>query len=299
MAHEVALVPPNAPELVYLVDSIDLIATTQGMAADISPALHRTMNKSAPNLPGLYELVVVEETDNAAAHARRLARDGAEEGTFVWAKTQAQGPGRPGKSWIPGEGNLHCAVILRPGEPLETCSQLSLLTAVCVAQAITLVGEPMEELRLGWPNDVYLNRGKVAGVHLSGQVDAGNRVEWMVIAVNINTASRPEGLGLNAASLHGEGFEVSDRIDVLEGFAREFLAWLNRWAEEGMEPVRKAWLWRGGWRDAERSVEVDGREVRGMFDSLDYDGALKLQTEEGIMTVNLVDFHRSELTANT
>lgn len=256
------------------------------------------MTKSTPNLPGLYELVVVEETDDAASHARRLACEGADEGTFVWAKTQTQGPGRPGKSWIPGEDNLHCAVILRPQEPLEICSQLSLLTGVCVAQAITLVGEPMEELRLGWPNDVYLNRGKVAGIHLSGRMDARNQVEWMVIGVNINTTSRPEELGLNAASLHGEGFEVWDRVDVLEGFAREFLAWLNRWADEGLEPVRKAWLWRGNWQDAERSVEVNGREVRGIFNSLGDDGALKLQTDDGIITVTLADFHRSELTAN-
>lgn len=252
------------------------------------------MTEIEPNLPGLYELVTVDRADSARAYAERLAARGAEEGTLVWVKKQTEGLGRKGKYWISGDNNLHCAVILRPEDPFSVCCQLSLLASVCTCQAITLVGEPMEELRLGWPNDIYLNRGKVGVVHLSGELDRDDRVDWMVLSVNLNTFNHPTSLGFDAASLRGEGFEIFNRVQILEGFARELLAWLNRWADEGLEPVRKAWLWRGDWTDEERSVEVDGQAWLGTFESLDEDGALKLKTTDGIITVTLDDVYRPE-----
>lgn len=252
------------------------------------------MTELEPDLPGLYELVVVDKTDSARAHAERLAARGADEGTLVWAKKQTEGLARRGKYWISGDRNLHCAIILRPEDSFETCCQLSLLAAVCTCQAITLVGEPMEELRLGWPNEVFLNRGKVAAVHLSGVLDGDGRVDWMVVSVNVNTFSHPTSLGFEASSLRGEGFEEFDRIVVMEAFAREFLAWLNRWADQGLDPVRKAWLWRGDWQDAERRVELEGREIHGTFDSLADNGSLKLRSDERIISIALADFYRSE-----
>lgn len=255
--------------------------------------------ENAPDLPGLYEPVIVESTDSALAHAERLAAQGAEEGTFVWVKRQTDPAGRPGKEWMAGEGNLHCAIVLRPEESLETCCQLSLLAGVCVGQAISVVGEPMEELRLGWPNDVYLNRGKVGNVQLGGELDPDGRPAWMVVAININTSEPPADLGYAASSLKGEGFETFDRVVVMEYFAREFLAWLNRWAEEGLNPVRKAWSWRGDWTDAERTVEHEGRAYKGVFEALDERGALKLATQQGIMKFELVDFHRPDFRERT
>ncbi|HSH40889.1 MAG TPA: biotin--[acetyl-CoA-carboxylase] ligase [Arenicellales bacterium] len=257
------------------------------------------MTPEEPSLPGLYDLVVVDTTDSAHAHAARLAAAGADEGTLVWARKQTEAMGRPGKYWISGEGNLHCAVVLRPEDPFETCCQLSLLAGVCLSQAITLVGEPMEELRLGWPNDVYLNRGKVGSIHLSGELGSGDRVEWMVVSLNANTHSHPTSLGFNASSLRGEGFEVFDRVALLEAYSREFLAWINRWADEGLQPVRKAWLWRGDWDDGERRVEVDGQTIQGRFDSLDERGALKLASTEGTITVTLSDFYRPLFTVRS
>jgi len=254
------------------------------------------MTEDHPNLPGLYELVVVDEVDSARAQAERLAAAGADEGVLVWAKKQSEGSARRGKYWISGSNNLHAAVILRPDFSLDACCQLSLVAAVSACQAVTLVGEPMEELRLGWPNDIYLNRGKVGAVHLSGAL-SGDRVEWLVVSVNLNTFDHPPGLGFKASSLRTEGFERHARVDVLEAFAREFLAWLNRWADDGLEPVRRAWLWRGDWRDEERRIEIDGKVRQGMFDSLGADGSLNLHTAEGIIKVGLLDYFRPEFRA--
>lgn len=250
--------------------------------------------KTQPNLPGLYELIVVDKADSARAYAQRLAMDGADEGTFVWVKKQTEGTGRKGKYWISGHNNLHCAVILRPEDSLKICSQLSLVTSISVSQAITMLGEPMEELRLGWPNDIYLNRGKVAGIHLSGELDSQDQVKWMVISINVNAFEHPSSFGFAAASLKEEGFEFYSHIELMEYFSREFLSWLNRWADQGMAPIRKAWLWRGDWKDELHTVDYNGKTYSGEFNGLQQDGALKLQTTQGIKLFQLEDFYRQE-----
>lgn len=105
------------------------------------------MPESEPELPGLYELVVLESVDSARAHAERLAAAGADEGTLVWAKSQRQGIGRSGRYWMSGSRNLHCSVILRPETDLEACCQLGPLACICAGLAISRQAEPLAELR--------------------------------------------------------------------------------------------------------------------------------------------------------
>ncbi len=114
--------------------------------------------------PTPYELVVVHKTDSARAHAERLAAQGADEGTLVWAKSQYEGLGRNHRHWMSGYRNLHLALIVKPEQGFDTVCQLSLVATICTALAIAEQAEPMEELRYRWPNDVLLNRGKVAGL---------------------------------------------------------------------------------------------------------------------------------------
>lgn len=238
-------------------------------------------SEAAISLPGPYEPVVLDRVDSARAHAERLASEGAEEGTLVWAKSQREGLGRSGNYWMSGARNLHCAIILRPGDELETCGQISLVACISAAMAIARQAEPLEELRYGWPNDVLLNRGKVAGVTLSGQLDALDRVAWMVVGLNVNTYEHPSSKGFDAASMRGEGFSQYARTALLEAYAREFLSWINRWANEGCEPVKRAWLTRGSEPGGRVTVNVDDITLSGAFIGLDPRGGLQLRDDDG------------------
>ena len=76
------------------------------------------------------------------------------------------------------------------------------------------------------------------------------------------------------ASLRGEGDCEPEARVLLEGFTRHFLAWINRWAEEGFAPVRKAWLQRANGRGEAISVRLTDDTVTGTFDEIDEHGAL-------------------------
>ncbi|MCG6871916.1 MAG: biotin--[acetyl-CoA-carboxylase] ligase [Gammaproteobacteria bacterium] len=249
--------------------------------------------KPAPRFPPLYQVVRVERPDSARAHAERLAAQGAEEGTLVLAGGQTEGRGRAGKFWMSGFQNLHLALVLHPEDPLPIGCQLSLVAAVSAAMAISRQAEPMAELGYRWPNDVLLNGGKVAGIHLTGQLDRGGGITWMVISLNVNVYEAPSTEGFAAASMREEGFSKHDRDHLAVAFCQEFLALANRWANEGFAPVRKAWLARR--LDEPLAIGVGGQTLGGRFTELDDEGSLLLEAEDGARhTVTLADFFRPE-----
>ena len=251
------------------------------------------MAERKPNLPGLFDLVVVEKTDSSRAYAERLARRGAGEGTLVWAKSQNEGIGCNGRYWMSGNRNMHCSIILRPDMDLSTCCELGLVACICAALAISAQAEPMEELRYGWPNDVLLNRGKIAGVALSGQLQ-GASVKWMVIALNANVYDAPESRGMAAASMRGEGFRSHDRVALLEAYSRQFLSWTNRWADEGMAPIAREWRNRGPRKDDPVRVRMEKREVNGSFLQMMDHGGIELVSSSKHTSIDPADFFRSD-----
>lgn len=245
--------------------------------------------------PPLYELVVVDKTDSARAYAERLAAQGADEGTLVWAKSQTEGLGRNNRFWMSGYQNLHLGLVLKPEQPFDIACQVSIVATICTAMAISEQAEPMAELRYRWPNDVLLNRGKVAGITLSGSLGSGSVPEWMVLGVNVNVFDNPNSLGFGSASMRGEGFESHDRVQLAEAFCRQFLSWINRWATDGFAPIRKAWLTRARGDPLLQTIGLQDAEITGTFDDIDEQGALTLQTDEHHQrSINLAAFFQPD-----
>ncbi|MGH2893982.1 MAG: biotin--[acetyl-CoA-carboxylase] ligase [Solirubrobacteraceae bacterium] len=93
-------------------------------------------------------------TDSTNTRARELAAAGAPHGTLVTAAEQSAGRGRQGRTWsAPAGRSLLCSVVVRDPPPL-----VSLRAGVAAAEAVG------PEATLKWPNDVYADRRKVAGI---------------------------------------------------------------------------------------------------------------------------------------
>ncbi len=226
------------------------------------------------NIPPLYELVMHDSIDSAVSEAKRLALSGAEEGTLVWVKEQTAGRGRFDHQWLSEPGNLHCAIVLRPDESIAVTGQINYVAAVSLAIAIAGLVTPMTELRYRWPNDVLLNNLKVAGILLDPCAVNNGNVESLVLAVNVNVKSHPKDLDDGAANMHADGFSKSTDAELLESFSRNFLSWINRWAEEGFGPIGKAWTQRANGMGEPIELQLAKETVSGEFVELDADGAL-------------------------
>jgi BirA family biotin operon repressor/biotin-[acetyl-CoA-carboxylase] ligase len=123
--------------------------------------------------------------DSTNTRARELAEDGAPQGTVVTADEQTAGRGRQGRVWTAPEGKaLLYSAILRPLDERHLLLPLSVPLAICAAA---------EELRPGiackvkWPNDVWLDGRKLAGVLIEAKPQDG----WAVIGVGLNLTIEP------------------------------------------------------------------------------------------------------------
>lgn len=133
-------------------------------------------------------------TDSTNARARELAEGGAPGGTVVTADEQTAGRGRQGRSWTaPPGGALLYSAILRPLDERHLLLPLAVPLAVCEAAeelATSLhtgdggEGEGAVACRIKWPNDIWLEGRKLAGVLIEARPQDG----WAVIGVGLNLA---------------------------------------------------------------------------------------------------------------
>lgn len=236
----------------------------------------------APRVPPAYRLVALEETGSTSAEAKRLADEGAEDGTLVWARTQTDGYGRQGRAWASSPGNLFLSVIVRPDCSLAEAAQFSFITAVALGDAIGSVASPQIEVNYKWPNDVLLNGRKAAGILLESKGDKDQRLEWLVIGVGANVSSFPPETRLPATSLHFEGCPTTvSAVDLLEAFSRHLLSWISVWLDEGFGPVRAAWLRHAKGLKEEIEVRLPQETLKGVFTDLDASGTLELRLADG------------------
>ena len=238
--------------------------------------------ENSPRLPPAYRLVALDSVGSTNDEARRLAAEGAEDGTLVWAREQTGGRGRRGRHWESHRGNLFVSLVLRPQCSLAEAAQLGFVAALGLGDAIGSVAPPLIEVTYKWPNDVLVNGRKAAGILLESQGTENSDCDWLVLGVGANLVSFPEDTEFPATSLRFEGCppEVTE-VALLEAFGKYFLAWVNRWLEEGFAPIRKGWRNHAHGLGEEARVRLAREEISGVFKDLDETGALMLDQADG------------------
>ncbi|MDH3228345.1 MAG: biotin--[acetyl-CoA-carboxylase] ligase [Alphaproteobacteria bacterium] len=238
--------------------------------------------KDRPALTAGYRLIALESIDSTNAEAARLARDGAADGTVVWAKRQTAGRGRHGRNWESPEGNLYTSLLLRPEAAPAEAAQLTFVAALALGQTLDGVIPVGSNLAFKWPNDVLLDGRKVAGILLESSGSRNGRLDWLAVGCGLNIQHFPQDIaGYPATSLCAAGVVEPEIGNLLATFVDAFAVWRARWQGEGLGPVRDAWLARAARVGGEVTVRLPGNELRGIFMGLDAGGAMLLDLPDG------------------
>ena len=209
-------------------------------------------------------------TDSTNERAKELADAGAPHGTLVTADEQSAGRGRQGREWTaPPRSAVLMSVVLR-----ELDERLPLTAAVAVADTV------QADAAIKWPNDVWIDGRKVAGILVEGRPQEG----WAVLGIGLNVTTRefPAELAGQATSLHLAGVEA-DVEAVLAGLLRALDDWL------GAPPTRVLEAWRS--RDALQGERVRWSGGEGIADGIDDSGALVVETSTGLVTLDAGEVH--------
>lgn len=127
-----------------------------------------------------------EETGSTNTEAKKLADEGAPEGTLVVADRQTAGKGRRGRSWdSPAGQNIYFTLLLRPEFSPNLAPMLTLVMALAVAEAVKEEGGEKADVMIKWPNDVVVGGRKVCGILTEMSLER-DYIQNVVIGVGIN-----------------------------------------------------------------------------------------------------------------
>jgi BirA family transcriptional regulator, biotin operon repressor / biotin---[acetyl-CoA-carboxylase] ligase len=213
--------------------------------------------------------------DSTNSRARELAGCGAPGGTIVTSAEQTAGRGRQGRSWTaPGGKALLYSAILRPLDRRHLLLPLSVPIAVCAAAEEL---EPAVRCQIKWPNDVWIEGRKVAGVLIEARPQDG----WAVIGVGLNLAIErdefPPELRETAVSLFASAAPAVRHAELRSTATRVLSKQLSRWTEAGEDEVLSAWRE----RDALKGREIGWDDDSGVADGIDERGNLLVRVAGG------------------
>ncbi len=220
--------------------------------------------------------------------ARRLAESGAPEGTIVIAERQTKGRGRLGRKWHspPGLG-LFFSLILRPTISIDRLPGLSLVAALSICRVIERIDKLKPKIK--WPNDCLINSKKIAGIlmEISAELD---RISYAVVGIGINMNHQkkdfPMGLRSRATSLGLNSGRKHSRVDFLREFLLEFEKDYYNFARYGLRFMGHALVERSSVLDQKITVRFGKRKITGTAIGLDENGALRLKTKDGVITLS-------------
>jgi BirA family biotin operon repressor/biotin-[acetyl-CoA-carboxylase] ligase len=216
-------------------------------------------------------------TDSTNERARELAANDAPHGTVVTADEQSAGRGRQGRRWTaPPRTAVRMSVVLRRLDPL-----LPLAAAVAVCEACEEEARVACELK--WPNDVWIERRKVAGILVEGRPQEG----WAVLGIGLNVAIEEEDFPPELRPI-ATSLLIEDGERPLDEVLELLLDALRRWLEAPPSDVLSAWRE----RDALKGERIGwGEGSSGVAAGVDDSGALLVDTDAGRVALDAGEVH--------
>ncbi len=241
------------------------------MSLDINRILHETFVARTEYLP------VVDSTNNRAA---QLAAEGALP-LLVVADQQTAGRGRGSNRWWTGSGALAFSLAL-DGKDVGAVKKPSPLVALAVGVAVVKTVTPLlpgRNVGIHWPNDVYADERKLAGILIEVFADR-RHVIGIGLNVNNSLADAPPELQSKAATMRDLTNQQYDPTEILIALLchleREFVK-LQQDSEAVAAGANMVCLQCGKMLMQERA----GRVIAGRCRGIAADGALILDTPEG------------------
>ena len=159
----------------------------------------------------------------ASTNTWAIARaDQLHHGDVIFTKRQTSGRGQHDRTWHAPNGVLTASFVLDNLNP-NLLPGLSLAVGLAVIFAIEdLVPECRDMLRLKWPNDVWIDRQKLAGILCEATSSKVSGKTRTVVGIGVNRCVDFVAAGLdaraigNAVSLHSIASNVPDELCLLD-----------------------------------------------------------------------------------
>jgi BirA family biotin operon repressor/biotin-[acetyl-CoA-carboxylase] ligase len=220
-----------------------------------------------------------KEVDSTNLVAKKLANEGAAEGTIVIAGKQRRGKGSRGKKWISPSGGVWMTIILRPDVEPNKAPQLTLVTGVAVAE--TLIQELGLDVEIKWPNDILIDNKKVSGILTEVKTNIIG-VEYVLVGIGIDlNIDIPPELRDTATSLQAELEREIRGAELIQKFLQNFEDNYNEFKADNFPYILNKWRRLSGTVGKYVELRRKGGVIRGEAIGISKNGRLVLEMDNG------------------
>lgn len=157
----------------------------------------------------------IKTTHSTSTLLKQLAAEG-NPPDFIYAGFQTAGRGQTGNSWESEEGkNLLCSILLPPDKNLYFLN---------IAVGVALVRVIGEAFTIKWPNDIYYEDKKIAGILIENAI-IGNEIKYSIAGI---------GLNVNQTDFHSD---APNPISLKQIYGTEFA--IDQLMNQVLEAVQK------------------------------------------------------------
>ncbi|WP_105641033.1 bifunctional biotin--[acetyl-CoA-carboxylase] ligase/biotin operon repressor BirA [Cronobacter dublinensis] len=200
-----------------------------------------------------------------------------ESGDACIAEYQQAGRGRRGRKWFsPFGANLYLSMYWRLEQGPAAAIGLSLVIGIVMAEVLHELGA--DQVRVKWPNDLYLNDRKLAGILVELTGKTGDAAQ-IVIGAGINLAMRQvesDIVNQGWINLQEAGIKV-DRNMLAVRLIEKLRSSLREFEQEGLAPFLARWEKLDNFIHRQVKLIIGEREIYGISRGIDNQGALLLE----------------------
>lgn len=196
------------------------------------------------------------------------------------AEFQTQARGRRGRKWFAPFGtNLYFSMYWRLEQGIAAAMGLSLVVGIVIADTLRAISG--QDVRVKWPNDLYLKDQKLAGILVELASKTGDSAHVVIgVGVNLNMTN-PDANIVNQKWANLGNF---DRNLLVAQIAKTLKTKLIQFEQQGLAPFIKDWDRLDNFTNRPVKLLIGDNIIRGIAKGINDQGALKLEQDGKIMT---------------
>jgi BirA family biotin operon repressor/biotin-[acetyl-CoA-carboxylase] ligase len=243
------------------------------------------MNVPAPLFTGNKTIFLDQVTSTNTYAMDMIAKTNPSEGTCVYTDYQSAGRGQIGRFWHSAKGeNLLISYIFYP-KLLKVSDQffLNIISGLAVKD---LVSEYCLDVKIKWPNDIYVRDQKIAGILVQNSLRGVDITATVIgVGLNVNEIEFPKDLP-NPISIKQCTMVESHNLDALRVELSAKLEYYYLKMKAGQYDWLKSRYVRDMYRLNESALfkVEDSKYLTGEIKGIDQQGKLLIQLETGEIT---------------
>jgi BirA family biotin operon repressor/biotin-[acetyl-CoA-carboxylase] ligase len=200
------------------------------------------------------------------------------------AETQSKAVGRHGRPWASPVGGIWFTLALPLGErPLTQVGSFSPVVAVQIVEALKEVNNLQCSLK--WPNDIFYDDKKLAGVLIETHVKS--KKTWVLLGIGINVNNTlPADLQKTATTIAAVRKQSQGRSRLIEAILGKIHEAWREYDRTGFGPYHKAVETNMNGVGKTAKILVGDTTIQGVVTGIDPQGGLLLKSGTGVKTIH-------------